>query len=160
MGDTIAPSSRLHFLSYFRRPIPSSEGFAAYRTPGAAVHLPIIIAFTAMAFLLCGPHPALQPLIALWFIAGVYFGRDIAILCHYMPLLTLICWAVTAAVIIWPKPIRNFGAAHPLFSLALSLGVLAFLLYTAFLFARNEREAQAVADELNSGSKTNGEDAS
>ena len=111
----------LSILSYFRSPFPSRDGFSAYRMPGAAVHGPLIFAFSFVGFFLCWPHPLLRPLLVVWILAGVYLGRDIAIRCHYFPLLTLIAWGVSAVVLFRPARIMRFGTSHVVISAALSL---------------------------------------
>lgn len=99
-------------LSYFRSPFPSTKGFSAYRMPGVAVHGPLILSFSVVGVLLCWPHSVLRPLLIFWVLAGVYLGRDITILCHYNPLLTLISWTAFGIVLLKPVPISRFGAAH------------------------------------------------
>jgi hypothetical protein len=96
--------------------------------PGMAVHGPLIVASTLAGFLLCWPHGILRPLLALWVLAGLYLGRDIAILCHYSPLLTLLSWAASGFVLFKPGPIANFGRSHIMMAAALSggLGVVLF----------------------------------
>jgi hypothetical protein len=102
----------VNIFSYFRYPFPSSQGFSAYRMPGMAIHGPLIMAFTFTGFALCWPHPALRWLLIVWAVAGLYFGRDIAIYCHYAPILTLIVWAVCAVVLVKAQSIARFGASH------------------------------------------------
>jgi hypothetical protein len=71
-----------------------------------------------------------------WVLAGLYLGRDLAILCHYAPLLILVCWAAAAAVLFKPASIARFGAAHGLLSALLSTVVGTMLLLAAFLMTR------------------------
>lgn len=94
--------------------------------PGAAVHWPLIFGFALAGFLLCWPHPMLRPLLIVWVLAGLYLGRDIAIYCHYAPLLTLLSWVVAGMILFNPKPIARFGAAHSVVPMVISvaLGVL------------------------------------
>jgi hypothetical protein len=75
---------------YFSRPFPSVKGSSPYRFPGLIVHLPFIAAFLLLGLLLLNGSPALLSLLTVYAIVGLYLGRDLAILCHYMPLLTLI----------------------------------------------------------------------
>jgi len=123
-------------LSYFRSPFPSTKGFSAYRMPGAAVHGPLIFAFAFVGFFLCWPHPMLRPLLIVWILAGLYLGRDIAILCHYNALLTLISWAAFAGVLFKPAPIARFGASHIVIPSILSAVVGAVLFFVAFAITR------------------------
>jgi hypothetical protein len=125
-------------LSYFRSPFPSTKGFSAYRMPGVAVHGPWILSFSAVGVLLCWPHPLLRPLLIFWVLAGVYLGRDIAILCHYSPLLTLISWAVFAIVLLKPVPIARFGAAHVAIPAVLSAVVGALVFLVAWAMTREK----------------------
>jgi hypothetical protein len=127
---------RLFILSYFRFPFPSAKGFSAYRTPGVAVHMPLILSFTAVGFFLCMPHPHLRILLPVWFLAGLYLGRDITILCHYNPLLTLLSWAASAFVFFRPAPIARFGAAHTVLSALLSIALGLLLLIIASVATR------------------------
>jgi hypothetical protein len=125
-------------FAYFRFPFPSAKGFSAYRTPGVAVHGPLILAFSLVGFFLCWPHPMLRPLLIIWVLAGLYLGRDIAIICHYAPLLIMICWAVAGFVLFRPAPILRFGASHVLISAMLSVGLGAILFLVAFKMTRKE----------------------
>ena len=123
-------------FSYFRSPFPSTQGFSAYRMPGVAVHGPLILAFTFVGFVLCWPHPALRPLMVIWVLAGLYLGRDIAVLCHYNGLLTLVCWGAFALVFFKPGPIARFGAAHMVISALLSAALGTVLFLVAFAMSR------------------------
>jgi len=123
-------------FSYFRHPFPSSEGFSAYRMPGIAVHGPLILASSLAGFLLCWPHTMLRPLLILWVLGGLYLGRDLTILCHYNPLLTLLSWAVSGFVLFKPGVIANFGRSHVLVPALLSAVVGIVLIAVAFAFTR------------------------
>ena len=128
----------MSLLGYFRSPFPSAEGFSAYRMPGVAVHGPLILAASLLGFLLCWPHPMLRPLVAAWVLAGVYLGRDLAVRCHYNPLLTILCWASSAMVLVKPAPIARFGASHNVTPAVLSLAAGAVLFLVAFVMTREE----------------------
>src|SRR5260221_127187 len=125
-------------LAYFRSPFPSAEGFSAYRLPGVAVHAPLILSITFVGFFLCWPHPMLRPLLAVWVLAGLYLGRDITVLCHYKPLLTLICWAASAFVLFRAAPIASFGRSHAVIPAGLSAAVGTLLFLVAFRMTRRE----------------------
>ena len=125
-------------LSYFRSPFPSTEGFSAYRMPGVAVHGPLIFASVFVGFFLCWPHPMLRPLLTIWVLGGLYLGRDITILCHYNPLLTLIAWGVSAVVLFRPSPIARFGASHIVIPAVLSVAVGTILFLVAFVMTRKK----------------------
>jgi hypothetical protein len=79
-------------VAYFSRPFPKAEGFSAYRMPGAAVHLPVALALIDVGFLLCRQSPWFPAALAIYAIAGLYVGRDLAILAHYNGLITLAVW--------------------------------------------------------------------
>jgi len=123
-------------FSYFRRPFPSTKGFSAYRMPGMAVHGPLILASSLAGFLLCWPHAMLRPLLIVWVLAGLYLGRDVAILCHYNPLLTLLAWAASGFVLFKPGLIANFGRSHVVIPALLSLATGLVLFVVAFAMTR------------------------
>ena len=133
-------------LMYFRRPFPSTEGFSAYRMPGLSVHLPLILAFVFVGFFLCWPYPVLRPLLIVWVLAGVYLGRDIAILCHYTPLLTLICWAACLTVLFKAASIARFGVSHTVTPAVLSLALGTVLFIIAFLASREDDSGGRLPD--------------
>jgi hypothetical protein len=109
---------KMSVLSYFRSPFPSTEGFSAYRMPGAAVHGPLIFAFVFVGFFLCWP--------------------DITVLCHYNPLLTLIAWGASAVVLFRPASIARFGASHVVLPAVLSAAVGTILFLVAFAMTREK----------------------
>jgi len=129
-------------LSYFRSPFPSTRGFSAYRMPGVAVHGPLIFSAAFVGFLLCWPHPMLRPLLIVWVLAGLYLGRDIAILCHYNPLLTLVSWAAFGIVLFKPGPIARFGTSHVVIPALLSIVVGAILFFVALAATREETRSR------------------
>jgi hypothetical protein len=102
-----------------------------------AVHGPLMLAAAFAGFMLCWPHPALRPFLIVWVLAGIYLGRDIAILCHYNPLLTLISWATFGWLLFKPGPIARFGATHVLVPAVLSAAVGVVLLLVAFVATRH-----------------------
>jgi hypothetical protein len=126
----------MSLFAYFRSPFPSAKGFSAYRMPGAAVHGPLILSATAAGFFLCWPHPVLRPLLIVWVLAGVYLGRDITILCHYNPLLTLLSWAAFALVVFRPAPIATLGRTHVVAPVLLSAVLAMAILLVARVLTR------------------------
>jgi hypothetical protein len=104
--------------------------------PGVAVHGPLIFSFAAVGFFLCWPHSILRPFAIVWVLAGLYLGRDIAILCHYTPLLTLICWVAFGIVVFNTASIARFGASHIGVPAILSVGVGIVLFAVAFAMTR------------------------
>lgn len=119
-------------LDYFRTPFPSRQGFAAYRFPGPAVHLPLFFIFALTGFLLCGA----SVLLLVWLIAGLYIGRDIAIFSHYAPVLLLVIWGAMLWLSSAARAIAQFGRLHPQTALLLTLAVLALQLGVAWTMTR------------------------
>jgi hypothetical protein len=115
-------------FSYFRSPFPSSKGFSAYRMPGVAVHIPLLAASIFIGFMLCWPHLMLRHLLVVWVLAGLYLGRDLAIFCHYAPLLTLVMWVAVMTVVVKAPSISKFGASHVVMPAVLSLAVAALFI--------------------------------
>jgi len=76
-------SFRPVLLAYFKHPFPKAEGFSAYRMPGLLVHVPVMLIFGSLGVWLCASNPWLYPLFLVYAVAGVYLGRDLAILAHY-----------------------------------------------------------------------------
>jgi hypothetical protein len=79
----------------------------------------------------------------IWVLAGLYLGRDIAVLCHYYGLLTLVCWGASALVFIKPAPIARFGAAHIVIPALLSAALAAVLFLVAFAMTRKTGQGNA-----------------
>jgi hypothetical protein len=128
----------LSWLSYFRTPFPSAQGFSAYRMPGVAVHGPLLFVCSLIGFCLCWQHPLLRLFLAVWILAGLYLGRDIAVFCHYAPLLTLVCWGMCAFVIHQAKSIAAFGAAHGFMAALFSLAAALALFFVAWVMTRRQ----------------------
>ena len=126
----------MSIFSYFRAPFPSTQGFSAYRMPGVAVHIPWLATVFFIGFTLCWPHPALRVFVFFWFLAGLYFGRDIAVYCHYAPLLTLIIWAGCMIVLNKAKAIAGFGAGHVVVPALLSIAVTSLVIFVAWKTAQ------------------------
>jgi hypothetical protein len=104
--------------------------------PGLAVHGPLILTFSSVGFLLCWPHPVLRPALIVWFIAGLYLSRDVAILCHYAPLLTLISWGVSIVVLVKSASIARFGVSHTVIPAIFSVALTCVLCVVAFVVTR------------------------
>jgi hypothetical protein len=103
----------MNILYYFRKPFPSQQGFSAYRFPGVAAHIPFLVALSATGVLLCGQVAALRPLLLVWIVAGLFIGRDVAIVCHYAPFLLLLIWAAMYGVMAESRRLATFGRQHP-----------------------------------------------
>jgi len=118
----------MNVLAYFRAPFPSRQGFSPYRSPGPVAHLAFFFAIVFLGLLLCGP----SPLLLVWAVAGIYLGRDLAILCHYAPLLFLLVVAALFAVFMAAKPVAVFGRQHPASGIGLTVLVVAIQVWVAW----------------------------
>ena len=84
-------------IDYFRSPFPGLFGsrigtFSAYKMPGLAVQLPVLLAFGVLGLVATQLRLGLLPIGLFWVIAGTYLGRDLAILCHYFLILAPVAW--------------------------------------------------------------------
>ena len=113
-------SECMHMLDYFQVPFPSRQGFSAYRFPGLAAHIPFFVVLSLSGFLLAGPNP----LLLIWVIAGLYLGRDVAVICHYAPALLLVIWTAMFVVVTEARHLDLFGRRHPAITIGLTLLVL------------------------------------
>ena len=138
----------MFILDYFRTPFPSRQGFSAYRMPGPSVHLPVILCAGIVGYLLCWPHPVLRLLLLVWIVAGVYLGRDFAIICHYALPLALVAWIALFLLAAKGRAIARFGDFHPLISVLLSVGVTALQVIVANLLMR---KASAIGEQQSAG---------
>jgi hypothetical protein len=129
----------MNILYYFRTPFPSRRGFSAYRFPGLAAHVPFLAALAMTGILLCGSNPLLCPLVIVWLVAGLFLGRDLAIICHYAPPLLLLIWAAMYAVVAESKPLRAIGRQHPVVGVLLTILVLALQIWIAHRSTRVEQ---------------------
>lgn len=109
--------------NYFSKPFPSSRGFSAYRTPGLAAHAPILISGLCLAAAFCLPFPAMWFFIPVYLAAGLYGGRDVAVFCHYAPILTLVVWTVFFALLATGPDVFRFLQARPPLHLTAALSV-------------------------------------
>lgn len=124
------PEDKISFWHYFRSPFPRAEGFSAYRMPGIVVHLPIIFFFIWLGAGLAFGDPWLYPLFLVYLVIGVYFGRDVAILAHYIGLITI---GVVGGAIVF----INYAPSPPQLGLLASASVTAaigvvFALYVSW----------------------------
>ena len=132
------PAQSPNRLGYFARPFPSRKGFAAYRSPGLVVHLPAWAAMTLLGLTLLLPHGPLGWAALVWVVAGLYLGRDVAIYCHYLPLLTLVVWAGCVVTLTKGDALFKWGARHsPTVGVVLTLALAALLAANAVRFARD-----------------------
>lgn len=108
------------WLRYFARPIPGRSGFSAYRMPGLAFHLSFLLGLALVGWALCfsGAFAVTRLLLVAWIVAGLYGGRDLAILAHYNPLLILAWLGGLIAAMVPDVPgaalgaIQAFARAH------------------------------------------------
>lgn len=109
--------------AYLAAPFPRAEGFHPYRMPGPAVHLPILGMLAGAGFWLCWSPPWLRPLVAVYLLAGLYGGRDLAILAHYNCLLLPLTWLLAfGALTVMPR-LEAAGPPPLWLSLAVTAGV-------------------------------------
>jgi hypothetical protein len=124
-------------LAYFARPFPSRKGSSAYRSPGPVVHIAAWAMISFLGLALSLPHGYFGWVSLLWLVAGLYLARDLAIYCHYLPVLTLPVLA--GCILVWLKgnAIFGWGERHsPLLAIALTLALTALLLISAVRVAR------------------------
>jgi hypothetical protein len=133
----------LWFLrGYFSAPFPRATGFSAYRTPGYTVHLPLIVMCVLIGLALADGGRAALPLVLMCLIVGVYPGRDVAIVAHYNPLITLAVWAGFFGVLIGFQRVIAFArvwtASLPAFPWLAMFGLVgAFAGYLGILYRQS-----------------------
>jgi hypothetical protein len=136
-----------YLIAYFRTPFPRRTGFSPYRSPGLLAHVPLLLAFAMTGVFLHAP--GISPFSLIWLIAGIYLGRDFAILCHYIPGAFLACWFLFAVVASKAVAIRDYGVAHHAVAVAatatVALLVIARAAFTAVSGAREERATSTAA---------------
>jgi hypothetical protein len=115
--------SRKKVLTYFKAPFPPAEGFSPYRAPGLSVHIPILIGFLLLGWSFCRASHYLWPLMVIYFVAGLYMGRDWAIEAHYSPLFTLLVWGGMILAAIYSARIVLYLKRRGPFSPWTALGV-------------------------------------
>jgi hypothetical protein len=91
-------------------------------------HIPFFLALSFTGLLLCG----LKPLLLLWMLAGLYLGRDVAILCHYAPVLLPAIWVAMFVLLAEAKHVELFGRRHPAAGLVLTFVALLVQLIMAW----------------------------
>jgi type VI protein secretion system component VasK len=124
----------MNVLAYFARPFPSRKGFSPYRSPGPVAHRFFFLAIVVLGLLLCGA----SPLLVIWAAAGIYLGRELAILCHYAPVLFLLVMAALCTLLATAKPLALFGRQHPASAIAVTALLLATQIWVACATARGD----------------------
>lgn len=114
-------------VDYLRQPFPKPTGFSAYRFPGLVVHLPITLFLVVVGASLTLSDPYLWPLLAVYLLAGIYLGRDLAIMAHYNLLITLAVLAGVIGLVASPDALRVLlsGSGNPVVVFAVTLSVAA-----------------------------------
>jgi hypothetical protein len=136
-------------IDYLRHPFPKAEGFSAYRFPGFIVHLPIALFLLALGASLTLSEPYLWPLLLVYLVAGLYLGRDLAIVAHYVPLITLGVLGGFIWLIASPDTLRALlsGSRNPVLSLAITLSVAAgFCAWVRWRIGSEEGNAEAASE--------------
>jgi len=98
-------------------------------------HFAFLVAIAATGFLLCGPGP----LLVVWAVAGIYLGRDFAILCHYAPLLFVLILGALFVVFMAARQLSVFGRRHPASAMFVTALLLAIQIWIAWAAARARR---------------------
>ena len=124
---------------YFRSPFPKAQGFSAYRMPGVAVHGPVILLFVWLGAWLCFGEPWTYALFIVYLVAGIYLGRDLAILAHYNMLITL---AVLGGTIWLVASSPQWARPSPVMSVAVTLAVALGLAVYASWWGRRQTEGE------------------
>lgn len=105
--------------------------------PGPSVHVPVILCAAGFGYLLCWPHPLLRPLLLIWLVAGVYLGRDFAVLCHYAIPLALLPWIALFVLSAKAHALAQFGVSHRFIAALISTAMGILVMSFAYLFTRN-----------------------
>jgi hypothetical protein len=96
-------------------------------------HFAFFVAIVFLGLLLCGP----SPLLVIWAAVGIYLGRDLAILCHYAPVLFLLMLIATLALFMAARPLAVFGRQHPAWGIGLTALLLTIQIWVARAAARS-----------------------
>ena len=131
-------------FNYFQRPFPAAVGFSPYRSPGLAVHLPILFTCLLLGGLLCFRHRYLWPLMLVYVVVGLYLGRDWAILAHYNPLIMIGAWLALVLILRYGWRIAEAISRSVVPSHAIALGVTAVV---ALLFTWHVRRTWDWCDD-------------
>lgn len=94
-------------VDYLAAPFPGTKGFSPYRFPGSIVHVPVLLLFVAVGVRLTWWNLWLYPLFVVYLAAGVYVGRDLAILAHYNPLITLMVISGVLGAVCAPQSVAR-----------------------------------------------------
>ena len=124
---------------YFRSPFPRAQGFSAYRMPGALVHGPVILLFVWLGAWLCLGEPWTYALFIVYLVAGIYLGRDLAILAHYNMLITLAVLGGTIWLVASPP---QWERPSPVVSVAVTLAIALGLAWYASWWGRRQTEGE------------------
>ena len=112
---------------YFTRVIPPRTGFSPYHSPGWAVQLPIMLMALYWGLRLCAAMPWLGALAIIYVVAGTCLGRDLAVIAHYNPFITLATWAAFLAHIIyipkWELTLKKWQSAQPHWAAATAIAI-------------------------------------
>lgn len=145
------PTGRLG--RYLADPFPKQRAFGPYAWPGRIVHIPVLIMLAALGWMLLGWHDTARWLVVVYIVAGIYLGRDLAILAHYVLPITLIVVAlpVVALTVLLPTlrdmtaTIRGEQLLWPGIAVAVALVVVFALRVRATRVVQAETD-QAPAD--------------
>jgi len=80
----------------------------------------------------------LRPLVVVWFLAGLYLGRDIAIFCHYALPLALVVWVAAFIALSKSLLIGRFGASHVVAPALISFAIAGVFLWRIYRSSQQE----------------------
>lgn len=121
---------------YFKHPFPNRGGFSPYRFPGLAVHIPAMSAFVTVGYQMNTGLIWFFPALAVYGVAGFYWGRDLAVHAHYNLFVLLAIGAFFVACQPWLLPILAHLQRSPSFPLVSAIADAAVLLGFAAHVAR------------------------
>ncbi len=131
---------------YFTCIIPPRTGFSPYRSPGWAVQLPIMLMALYWGLRLCVAMPWLGALASIYVVAGTSLGRDLAVVAHYNPFISLATWAAFLAHIIyipkWELALKKWQAAQPHWATATAITIAIVLAALLWRGASRWRQSQ------------------
>jgi hypothetical protein len=87
-----------YLVDYFSKPFPGRKGFSPYRNPGYLVHIPVIACSLLASAFLSTNKAGLLCFSPLFLVVGLYAGRDLAILAHYNPFITIFVLIATVVL--------------------------------------------------------------
>ena len=119
------------YIRYFNGPIPSIKRLASYRFPGGLVHMPVVIICAFTGIYICGDEARF--FLPIYFIVGLYFGRDLAILAHYNFIISVTVWILLVLLLIFKD---QLGMLFAIDTFTMSAGISALLLIAFLMYVK------------------------